>query len=109
MKQGAGQGVARGRWPRALVKGTKLGDVKVRAGAASRAARRPSTPRKDPMIVLARLVDPDARAVRKKYEDEVEAVIKKNSELIAKAQLRGLRHRASTRTRPSPCASPTAR
>ena len=68
-----------------LVKETKLGDLKVRkalfdGGAAAVAAS------KDPMIELARLVDPDARAVRKRYEDEVEGVIKNNSELIAKAQ-----------------------
>ena len=38
------------------------------------------------MIELARLVDPDARSVRKRFEDEVEAVVKQNSELIAKAR-----------------------
>ena len=39
----------------------------------------------DPMIRLAALVDPDARAVRRAYDDEVEAVEKKNGELIARA------------------------
>src|SRR5262249_44779490 len=38
------------------------------------------------MIELVRLVDPDARAVRKTYEDEVESVVKKNAELIARAR-----------------------
>ncbi|HEY3593559.1 MAG TPA: S46 family peptidase, partial [Polyangiaceae bacterium] len=42
----------------------------------------------DPMIEFARLVDPDARAIRKAYEDDVEAVVKKNAELIAKARFR---------------------
>jgi hypothetical protein len=68
-----------------VVKGTKLADVKLRkalfeGGAAAVAAS------KDPMIELARLVDPDARAIRKRYEDGVEAVVKKNAELIARAQ-----------------------
>lgn len=40
----------------------------------------------DPMIVLAKLVDPDARAIRKAFDDEVDAVVKKNQELIAEAR-----------------------
>jgi hypothetical protein len=40
----------------------------------------------DPLIKLAKLVDPDARAIRKKYEDEVEGPVKKNSELVAKSR-----------------------
>ena len=39
----------------------------------------------DAMIKLARLVDPDARAIRKQYEDEIESVLKKNGELIGRA------------------------
>ena len=39
----------------------------------------------DSMIKLARLVDQDARAVRKQYEDEIESVLKKNGELIGRA------------------------
>jgi hypothetical protein len=31
------------------------------------------------------LIDPEARATRKEYEDTIESVIKKNSELVAKA------------------------
>ncbi|MBC7883602.1 MAG: S46 family peptidase [Anaerolineae bacterium] len=38
----------------------------------------------DPMIKLALLVDPEARALRKQYEDTVEAPEKKNGALIAK-------------------------
>jgi hypothetical protein len=42
----------------------------------------------DPMIELARLVDPMARAVRKRYEDTVEAPIDAASEEIARARFR---------------------
>ncbi|HET9864704.1 MAG TPA: S46 family peptidase [Steroidobacteraceae bacterium] len=40
----------------------------------------------DPMIALWRSVDAEARALRKKYEDEVEGPIKHASELIARAR-----------------------
>jgi hypothetical protein len=39
----------------------------------------------DPMIQFARLLDPDARAVRKQFEDDVESVETVNGALIAKA------------------------
>ena len=69
----------------ALVKGTKLKDVKFRKQLfeGGKAAIDAST---DPMIKLARLVDADARAVRHTFEDEVEAVEKKNAELVARAE-----------------------
>ena len=38
------------------------------------------------MIVLAKLIDGGARKLRKQYEDEIESVQKKNSELIARAR-----------------------
>lgn len=41
---------------------------------------------KDPLILLARKVDDDARALRKRYDDEVEAVLRKNAERIAQAK-----------------------
>jgi len=70
-----------------LVSGTKLADVGYRkklwqgGKAAVEAAAK-----EDPMLALALRIDPDARAVRKKYEDGVEAVTKRNSELIARAR-----------------------
>ncbi|QSQ26190.1 S46 family peptidase [Pyxidicoccus parkwayensis] len=68
-----------------VVKGTKLIDVKARQALfdGGKAAVDAS---KDPMIALAKLVDPDARAVRKNVEENIEAVVRKNSELIAKAK-----------------------
>jgi hypothetical protein len=68
-----------------LVEGTQLADPQVRkrlwdGGAAAVDA---ST---DPMIVYARSVDAQARAVRKTYEDEVEAPVDAASEKIARAR-----------------------
>jgi hypothetical protein len=68
-----------------VVTGTKLGDPAVRlelwkGGAAAIAAS------DDPMIVLARAVEPDARAVRKTYEDSVEAPLRSATERLAKAR-----------------------
>jgi Peptidase S46 len=42
----------------------------------------------DPMIQLARIVDAPARAIRKRYEDEVEAPIHSASEKVARARFR---------------------
>ena len=41
---------------------------------------------RDSMMAFAKLVDADARAVRKRWEDEVDSVVKKNMELIAEAK-----------------------
>jgi hypothetical protein len=67
-----------------IVAGSKLGDPAVRkalydGGAAAIAA---ST---DPAIVLMRDVDDLARAIRKQYEDEVEAPLRLNDEKVAQA------------------------
>jgi hypothetical protein len=70
-----------------LVKGTKLADPAWRrrlwegGPAAVDAAARD-----DAMIALVRAVDPDAREVRKRYEDGIEATVKRSSEIIARAR-----------------------
>ncbi|MDQ2858259.1 MAG: S46 family peptidase [Candidatus Eremiobacteraeota bacterium] len=70
---------------RRLVTGTKLGDPAVRkalfdGGAAAVAA---ST---DPMIAYAKLVDPDARSIRKDFEARITAPSRAAAERIAKAR-----------------------
>ncbi len=62
-----------------LVDGTKLGDPAVRKAQLERA-----TP--DVMVTFAKLVDDESRAVRKRFEDEVDSVVKKNGELLAEAK-----------------------
>jgi V8-like Glu-specific endopeptidase len=68
-----------------LIAETKLDDTEVRkqlwqGGKAAVSASR------DPMIEFARAVDADARAIRKQYEDEVEAPIAAAAEKIAAAR-----------------------
>ncbi len=77
-----------GRTPEAraaeLIDGTKLADVKVRQDlvAGGQAAIDKCT---DPLIVLAKAIDPEARAIRKKYEDEVTSVERASYAKIAQA------------------------
>lgn len=68
-----------------LVSETKLAEAAVRKSLweGGSSAIDAST---DPMIVLARSIDPEARAVRKIYEDEVQAPIASGQERIAKAR-----------------------
>ncbi|HEY7723732.1 MAG TPA: S46 family peptidase, partial [Anaeromyxobacteraceae bacterium] len=66
-----------------LVRGTRLSEVAVRralweGGRAAVAA----AAREDPMLALALDVDGDARAVRRRYEDEVEAVRRQAEEAL---------------------------
>ncbi|MFL5360240.1 MAG: S46 family peptidase, partial [Myxococcales bacterium] len=70
---------------RELVSGSKLKDVAVRKQLfeGGKAAVDAS---KDPMIELARLVDPAAREVRDAYEHQVDSVEKRNQGKIAKAR-----------------------
>ena len=68
-----------------LITNTKLADPATRlalwkGGAAAVDAAN------DPMIAIAKLVDERARAIRKKYEDEIEAPTRVASEKVAKAR-----------------------
>jgi hypothetical protein len=67
---------------RGLVLGSKLADPEVRKALweGGQAAIEAST---DPMIRIALLVDPQARALRKRYEDEYQAPVEAASERIA--------------------------
>jgi hypothetical protein len=67
------------------VRGTRLLDPAFRR-ALFDGGRSAVAKSRDPMIILARLLDPYARAVRKIYEDEVDSVVKRNGELIAEAR-----------------------
>ena len=69
---------------REAVDGTRLDDPRTRealwkGGAAAVAAS------KDPMIALARRIDPQARAIRKEYENRVEGALARNGELLFQA------------------------
>jgi hypothetical protein len=68
-----------------LIGGTKLDDVAVRKQLyeGGKAAVDAST---DPLIVLMRNVDVVARAVRKRFDDEVDAVERRDGAAIAKAR-----------------------
>jgi hypothetical protein len=70
---------------RKAVTGTTLASPKVRRQLyqGGPAAIRGS---KDPMLELIRSLEDEARAVRKRYEEEVESVVDKNGELIARAR-----------------------
>ena len=67
-----------------LVSGSRLGDPKVRK-ALWEGGQAVIDASNDPMILFARQVDPEARALRKRFENDVEAVENKNAELIAQA------------------------
>jgi len=68
-----------------LVRGTGLRDagLRRRLWEGGKAAIEASA---DPMILLARRVDGDARAVRRKHEEEIESVKRRSSEIIARAR-----------------------
>lgn len=66
-----------------LVSGTRVGDPAFRK---ERLEGKPAAEEKDPMIAFALLVDGEARAVRKRMEEEVDAVVKKNGELLSQAK-----------------------
>jgi hypothetical protein len=70
---------------RKLVAGTKLANPQFRrqlyqgGPQATRAS-------KDPMLELVRSLDEEARAIRNRYEEQVESVFDKNGELLARAR-----------------------
>ncbi len=68
----------------AAVKGSRLGDPAVRKALME--GRQPIATSTDPMIALAKVVDPIAREARKQYEDEVDSVLKAGLEKLAKAR-----------------------
>jgi hypothetical protein len=80
--------VLKGKTPDAraaeLIEGTKLKDVEYRKQVAAAGVRMINSGA-DPMIELAKDIDKEARAVRKRYEEEVVAVERTNYAKIAHA------------------------
>jgi len=80
--------ILKGKTPEAraaeLIDGTKLKDVAYRKQVAT-AGIRMTNSGDDPLIELARDIDKEARAVRKRYEEEVVAVERGNYAKIARA------------------------
>ncbi len=68
-----------------VIAGTKLSDPAERKRIAAGGVKIIEDSQ-DSMIALARLVDADARAVRKRYEDEVEEIERQANGLIARAR-----------------------
>src|ERR1051325_5243522 len=67
-----------------LLEGTKIADVAARKQLAAGGAKAIAESR-DPMIQLALAIDDDARALRKRYESEVQSVERANYAKIARA------------------------
>jgi Peptidase S46 len=83
------QKLLEGRTPadaaREMISDTKLDDIAVRRQLyeGGQAAIEAS---KDPLILAMRTIDPDARAARTKFEDQVDSVVRRDGALIAKAR-----------------------
>jgi hypothetical protein len=69
----------------ALVDGSRLGDPKVRM-ALWEGGVEAVTASEDPMIRFALEIDPQARALRERFENEVEAPLSRGEEMIADAR-----------------------
>jgi hypothetical protein len=68
-----------------LVRESSLGDPAARV-ALYEGGQAAIDASRDPMIRLAALVDPDARALRKRFEEQVEGPVQRGQEAIAKAR-----------------------
>lgn len=83
------QKVLQGKTPpdvaKELIANTKLDDVAVRKQLyeGGKSAIEAST---DPLIVLMRSIDPDARSARREFEDKVDSVVRRDGGAIAKAR-----------------------
>ena len=81
--------ILNGRTPEAraneLIEGTKLKDPAFRKELAAGGSKAIESST-DPMIVLARIIDPKARELRKRYENEVTGVERANYSKIARAR-----------------------
>ncbi|MGI9101347.1 MAG: S46 family peptidase [Terriglobales bacterium] len=71
------------RVAKTAIEGTKLDDVAVRKQLYEGGAQAANAST-DPMIVLLRAIDPEARKYRKQYDDEVDAVEKRTGPVLAK-------------------------
>lgn len=74
-----------GEVARRLIKGTKLKDVGFRKELGADQAKKAGKSN-DPMIALVRSIDKDARRLRKRYEDEVEAIENAHGARISQAR-----------------------
>jgi formate dehydrogenase maturation protein FdhE len=83
------QKVLQGKMPaevaKDLIANTKLDDVAIRKQLyeGGKAAIEAST---DPLIVMMRSIDPDARSARREFEDKVDSVVRRDGGAIAKAR-----------------------
>jgi hypothetical protein len=72
-----------------LIKGSKLKDLAERKKLWE-GGKKAILASQDPMIKLALAIDPEARALRKHVEDDIETAVRKSSEEIARARFAAL-------------------